>query len=53
YFVLYHHGGIYYDVDIGCKHPLDLLTYPIILPKTISVGVSNDPLSSTKRHPFF
>ncbi|KAK0245453.1 hypothetical protein EDD85DRAFT_783355 [Armillaria nabsnona] len=36
YFVLYHYGGVYYDVDIGCKRPLDpLLTYPVILPKTI------------------
>ncbi|KAK0478127.1 nucleotide-diphospho-sugar transferase [Armillaria novae-zelandiae] len=40
YFVLHHYGGIYYDVDIGCKRPLDpLLTYPVILPKTIPVGL--------------
>ncbi|KAK0446464.1 glycosyltransferase family 32 protein [Desarmillaria tabescens] len=54
YFVLYHYGGVYYDVDIGCKRPLDpLLTYPVILPKTIPVGVSNDLMFSTKGHPFF
>ncbi|KAK0232868.1 nucleotide-diphospho-sugar transferase [Armillaria fumosa] len=54
YFVLHHYGGIYYDVDIGCKRPLDpLLTYPVILPKTIPVGVSNDLMFSTKAHPFF
>ncbi|KAK0506556.1 hypothetical protein EDD18DRAFT_1342947 [Armillaria luteobubalina] len=34
--------------------PLDpLLTYPVILPETILVGVSNDLMFSTKRHPFF
>ncbi|SJL05338.1 related to MIPC synthase subunit (SurA) [Armillaria ostoyae] len=54
YFVLHYYGGIYYDVDIGCKRPLDpLLTYPVILPKTIPVGVSNDLMFSTKGHPFF
>ncbi|KAG7450789.1 uncharacterized protein BT62DRAFT_885317 [Guyanagaster necrorhizus] len=54
YFVLYHYGGVYYDVDIGCRRPLDpLLAYPVILPKTIPVGVSNDLMFSTKGHPFF
>ncbi|KAK0245459.1 hypothetical protein EDD85DRAFT_758296, partial [Armillaria nabsnona] len=54
YFVLRHYGGVYYDVDFGCKRPLDtILTYPVILPKTIPVGVSNDLMFSTKGHPFF
>lgn len=54
YFVLYHYGGIYIDLDIGCLRPIDpLLVYPVILPKTIPVGVSNDLMFSEKGHPFF
>jgi inositol phosphorylceramide mannosyltransferase catalytic subunit len=53
YFVLYHYGGIYLDLDIGCNKPIDpLLVYPVILPKTIPVGVSNDLIFSEKGHPF-
>lgn len=53
YFVLYHYGGIYIDLDIGCLRPLDpLLVHPVILPKTIPVGVSNDLMFSEKGHPF-
>lgn len=53
YFVLYHFGGIYIDLDIGCLRPLDpLLAYPVILPKTIPVGVSNDLMFAEKEHPF-
>ncbi|KAF8914002.1 nucleotide-diphospho-sugar transferase [Gymnopilus junonius] len=52
YFVLYHYGGIYIDLDIGCLKPMDpLLVYPVILPKTIPVGVSNDLMFSEKNHP--
>jgi hypothetical protein len=53
YFVLYHYGGIYLDLDVGCLRPLDpLLVYPVILPKTIPVGVSNDLMFSEKGHEF-
>ncbi|KAF9818329.1 hypothetical protein IEO21_02844 [Rhodonia placenta] len=53
YFILHHYGGIYLDLDIGCLRPLDpLLVYPVILPKTIPVGVSNDLIFSAARHPF-
>lgn len=52
YFVLYHYGGVYIDLDIGCLKPMDpLLIYPVILPKTIPVGVSNDLMFSEKGHP--
>ncbi|KAF5388312.1 hypothetical protein D9615_000503 [Tricholomella constricta] len=52
YFVLYHYGGVYMDLDIGCIRPMDpLLIYPVILPKTIPVGVSNDLMFAEKRHP--
>ena len=53
YFVLHHYGGVYVDLDIGCLRPLDpLLVYPVILPKTKPVGVSNDLMFSEKGHPF-
>jgi len=53
YFVLHHYGGIYLDLDIGCLRPLDpLLIYPVILPKTIPVGVSNDLIFAEKGHAF-
>ncbi len=53
YFVLYHYGGIYMDLDIGCNRPLDpLLVHPVVLPKTIPVGLSNDLMFSAERHPF-
>ncbi|PFH52816.1 glycosyltransferase family 32 protein [Amanita thiersii Skay4041] len=52
YFVLHHYGGIYLDLDIGCLRPLDpLLVYPVIFPKTIPVGLSNDLMFSEKHHP--
>lgn len=54
YFVLYHYGGIYMDLDIGCRRSMDpLLVYPAILPKTIPVGISNDLMFAEKAHPFF
>ncbi|KAM6495793.1 glycosyltransferase family 32 protein [Amanita muscaria] len=53
YFVLYHYGGIYMDLDIGCNRPLDpLLVHKVILPKTIPVGLSNDLMFTEKHHPF-
>ncbi|TFK29398.1 hypothetical protein FA15DRAFT_402257 [Coprinopsis marcescibilis] len=53
YFVLHHYGGIYMDLDIGCLRPIDpLLVYPVVLPKTIPVGVSNDLILAEKGHPF-
>ncbi|WFC97546.1 hypothetical protein MYAM1_000260 [Malassezia yamatoensis] len=53
YFVLHKYGGIYMDLDIGCKRRLDsLLRFDAILPKTIPVGVSNDLIFAAKQHPF-
>ncbi|KZO98031.1 glycosyltransferase family 32 protein [Calocera viscosa TUFC12733] len=54
YFVLYHYGGTYLDLDVGCLRRLDpLLTHPVILPKTIPVGMSNDLMLTAPHHPFF
>lgn len=53
YFILHHFGGVYLDLDVGCRRPLDrLLVYPVILPRTIPVGVSNDLMFAEKGHPF-
>lgn len=53
YFVLHHYGGIYMDLDIGCRRNLDpLLYFRVILPQTIPVGVSNDLMFAEKGHPF-
>jgi inositol phosphorylceramide mannosyltransferase catalytic subunit len=53
YFVLYHYGGVYLDLDVGCLRPLDpLLVYPVVLAKTIPVGVSNDLMFAEKGHSF-
>lgn len=54
YFVLYHYGGIYIDLDDGCKRKLDpLLTVPAFVRKTAPTGVSNDVMGSVPHHPFF
>jgi len=53
YFVLHYYGGVYMDLDIGCLRRLDpLLIFPVILPRTIPVGVSNDLMFAEKEHPF-
>nr|VWO95196.1 ATP-binding multidrug cassette transporter [Ganoderma boninense] len=53
YFVLYHYGGVYMDLDMGCLRPMDpLLVHSVILPRTKPVGVSNDLMFAEKHHPF-
>lgn len=55
YFILHHFGGIYMDLDIGCKRRLEPLIsgdWDVLLPRTKPVGVSNDLIFSAKRHPF-
>lgn len=53
YFVLHKYGGIYMDLDVGCLRKLDsLLQFELILPETVPVGVSNDIMASTEKHPF-
>lgn len=53
YFVLHYYGGVYLDMDVGCRRSLDpLLYFQIVLPATIPVGVSNDVMLAAKGHPF-
>ncbi|CAG8977411.1 hypothetical protein HYALB_00007041 [Hymenoscyphus albidus] len=54
YFVLYHYGGIYIDLDDGCNRRLDpLLRYPAWLRFTTPTGISNDAMGAVPHHPFF
>ncbi|AWU75998.1 uncharacterized protein C5L36_0B12270 [Pichia kudriavzevii] len=54
YFILYHFGGIYIDLDDSCQRNLDpLLTVPAFVRKTLPTGISNDLLGSVPNHPFF
>ncbi|CUM67761.1 uncharacterized protein PRCAT00005466001 [Priceomyces carsonii] len=54
YFALSHYGGVYIDLDDGCKRKLDpLLTVPAFVRKTVPTGISNDVMGSVPRHPFF
>lgn len=54
YFVLSHYGGIYLDLDDGCKRRLDpLLSYNAWVRRTIPTGISNDVMAAIPQHPFF
>lgn len=54
YFVLHLYGGIYIDLDDGCRRPLDaLLKLPAFVRKTDPTGVSNDVMGTVPGHPFF
>lgn len=55
YFLIYHFGGVYLDLDVGCRMPLDLITsqgWGGVLPVTSPSGLSNDVLMFAPRHPF-
>lgn len=54
YFVLYHFGGIYIDLDDNCERRLDpLLKFSAVVRKTSPTGISNDVMGSVPGHPFF
>lgn len=54
YFILAHYGGIYVDLDNGCRQRLDpLLQFPAWLHITIPTGISNDGMGARPSHPFF
>ncbi|KAK5167562.1 CSG1/SUR1-like protein [Saxophila tyrrhenica] len=54
YFVLYHYGGVYLDLDDGCGRAMEpLLSYPAWVRKTVPTGISNDAMGATPGHPFF
>ncbi|KJX93058.1 hypothetical protein TI39_contig4426g00002 [Zymoseptoria brevis] len=52
YFVLWHHGGVYMDLDITCRRPLDpLLNVPAWFPEASPLGLNNDLMASRAGHP--
>ena len=62
YFVLYHYGGIFLDMDLFCRQPLNgLLTYLdrrvstdqqiFLAVKAFPVGISNGFMIATRQHP--
>lgn len=62
YFVLYHYGGVYMDMDIGCfktKDIGDIVNYmeasgkQVAFPQTDPVGLSNDVMFASKNSSFF
>lgn len=53
YFLLYHYGGVYMDLDVGCARAMEsILKFPAFLPRTTPSGVSNDVIGVRKGHPF-
>lgn len=52
YFALYHFGGVYMDLDISCRRPLDpLLQFSAWFPEASPMGVNNDLMAAAARHP--
>lgn len=55
YFILHHFGGVYMDLDIGCRRRMDPLLqgeWDTVLALTKPVGVSNDLIFSARGAPF-
>ncbi|KAL2163009.1 hypothetical protein VTH06DRAFT_6845 [Thermothelomyces fergusii] len=54
YFLMQHHGGIYMDLDNGCKTDLTpLLYYPVWVTDGGRGALSNNILASRPGHPFW
>jgi mannosyltransferase OCH1-like enzyme len=54
YFILWHYGGVYVDLDISCRRSLDpLLEFPAWFPRASPLGVNNDLMASSAGHPLF
>jgi mannosyltransferase OCH1-like enzyme len=52
YFLLWHYGGVYMDLDISCRRALDpLLAFPAWFPRASPLGVNNDLMASAAGHP--
>lgn len=60
YFVLYHYGGIYLDMDTWCNQTFpideigpDTLVHYALFKSTLPTGVTNDCMISSARHPVY
>ena len=61
YFILYHYGGVYLDLDIGCRankdstdlvRAMDLMKADSMFPLTNPMGMSNDVMFASKGNVF-
>ncbi|KAG8996474.1 hypothetical protein FRB94_008270 [Tulasnella sp. JGI-2019a] len=53
YLILYKEGGVYLDLDVKCKVPLDpFLTQSWLSPPGVPAGINNAFLTSTPGNPF-
>jgi mannosyltransferase OCH1-like enzyme len=54
YFILHHYGGVYMDLDVACRRPLDpLLHSPAWFPEASPLGVNNDLMAARPGHVIF
>lgn len=54
YLLLHHYGGVYLDLDMRCRRPLDFLReQEFITPPANPTGVNNAFIVSVKGHPFW
>ncbi|KIV84644.1 hypothetical protein PV11_00417 [Exophiala sideris] len=55
YFILEHYGGVYIDLDNGCRRRLEpLLSYPAWMPGTTNhLGLTNHIMAAVPHHPYF
>jgi hypothetical protein len=54
YFLLFHHGGLYVDLDNGCQRSLEpLLYYPALVIDPGHGTLMNNVLGAAPRHPFW
>lgn len=52
YFILYHYGGIYLDLDVACRKALaPIIDVPAWFPRAQPLGVNNDAMASRRGHP--
>lgn len=54
YLLLHHFGGMYFDLDLKCRQPLDFLRNETFLtPPANPTGINNAFIVSSKGHDFW
>ena len=58
YFAMYHYGGVYIDLDIGCHNSVsdilrNLSGYRVLLAETKPTGITNAFQASVPKHPLY
>ena len=60
YFIIYHYGGIYIDMDVDCKVPFDEIfknisrekPFEVMIGEGLPVGLTNSFFAAAPKHPF-